>query len=67
MRYRVSGNREVMGHKPGEEFEAELDGVTESRLFSGGHIERVSEYVFDPGRGKHDRNEENDDVSPDEA
>lgn len=61
MRYRVSGTREVLGHKPGEVFEAHLDGVTESRLYVGGHIERVDEFQFDPGYGQR---EENVDVIP---
>jgi len=64
VRYRVVGKNEVLGHKHGEEFEAELDGVTEARLYAGGHIERLDVYVFDPGSGEH---EENDNVSPHEA
>jgi hypothetical protein len=52
VRYRVSGSHEVLGHKPGEEFEADLDGVTEARLYAGGHIERLDAYQFDLGSGE---------------
>jgi hypothetical protein len=41
MRYRGVGRSEVFDHKQGEEFEASLDPVTEARLVSGGHLERV--------------------------
>jgi hypothetical protein len=54
VRYRVSGSHEVLEHKPGEEFEADLDPVTEARLYVGGHIERLDEYEFDPGTGVRD-------------
>lgn len=40
-RYRVVGNNEVLGHEPGESFEADLDAVQERRLIAGGHIVRV--------------------------
>jgi hypothetical protein len=41
-KYRVSGNREVLGHLPGEEFTADIPDVQEQRLVKGGHIEPVS-------------------------
>ena len=40
-RYRVVGTHEVLGHAPGESFEADLDPVQERRLIAGGHIARV--------------------------
>lgn len=62
MRYRVAGPHEVLGHLPGEMFEADLDPVTEARLVLGGHIERVAAYSFVPRR-----EDEEDEVSTDEA
>ena len=40
-RFRVCGTREVLGHAPGEEFEADISDIQEWRLTVGGHIERV--------------------------
>ena len=40
-RFRVCGTREVLGHAPGEEFDAEISDIQEWRLTVGGHIERV--------------------------
>lgn len=36
--YRVSGASPVLGHAPGEEFEAELDGIKEQRLLDCGAL-----------------------------
>ena len=36
--YRVSGANPVLGHAPGEEFEAELDEVMEQRLLDCGAL-----------------------------
>jgi hypothetical protein len=57
----VVGNNEVLGRRSGEEFDAELDGVTEARLVAGGHLERVGEFEFKVER------EERDDAAHDEA
>jgi len=42
-RYRVASKHRVLGHEPGEEFEAEIDSVQEARLLAGGHLEPVSD------------------------
>lgn len=41
-KYRVLGNREVLGHAHGEEFDADISDTQEERLVAGGHIERVA-------------------------
>lgn len=41
--YRVIGGRTIHGHKPGEEFEADLDKEHEARLMRLEHIELVEE------------------------
>lgn len=41
--YRVTGpHHRVLGHEPGEEFEAELGAVQEERLIRSGHLERLT-------------------------
>ena len=39
--YENIGTHDVLGHAPGEIFEADLDPVTEARLASGNHLKRV--------------------------
>jgi hypothetical protein len=40
--YRVTGSTSFAGHKPGEEFEAELDKAQEQRALERGSIEVVA-------------------------
>ena len=40
-KYRVVGAAEVLGHKPGSEFEAEISAELEASLLGSGSIERV--------------------------
>lgn len=42
-RYKVIGRSPTLGHKPGEEFEAELPQAKENRLVERGSIEVLSE------------------------
>lgn len=42
-KYRVIGGRKIKGHKPGSEFEAELEPDHEARLMKLGHIEIVED------------------------
>lgn len=39
--YRVSGPNVVLGHEPGEKFEAILEPVVEERLLASGNLERA--------------------------
>lgn len=67
MRYRVVGRNEVLGYANGDEFEMVLDPVTEARLVTGGHIERVGEFEFHVPDERVKKREERDDADDDEA
>lgn len=45
--YEVVGDREVLGHYPGERFMGLLSEVQEQRLTRGGHIRRVEKSRFE--------------------
>lgn len=47
-RYRVSGAMPVLGHEPGEEFDAELSRGLEARLFLSGALILAADYVPPP-------------------
>lgn len=40
--YEVSGSHTVLGHAPGEEFEAELPATKEGFYLAGGHLKIVT-------------------------
>jgi len=45
--YRVIGGKKILGHKPAEEFEADLPEDQERRLMALGHIELVEDEDFE--------------------
>lgn len=51
-RYKVVGPHKVMGHKPGDEFTADLPDEKELQLLRGGHLELVPAQVKPASRSR---------------
>jgi hypothetical protein len=47
-KYRVAGEHDVLGHKPGSTFEAEIPADQEARLLERGSLTRVDKDAHKP-------------------